>query len=164
MRQNVGWVLGCLLACALGIQTLGAQTVLRHGTDDGDCGRWAEKAFARGKVPPFSFTYGDVPSEKLLPHWKFSRKELTSAKETEALTSYTWTDPQTGLQVEAQVKRFTDWNATEWVLRFRNTSDKDTPQIAQVRTVDLYQRSSGPIKSSSCPNSSFSVLGTNTCP
>ena len=140
MRQNVGRVLGCLLACALGIQALGAQTVLRHGTDDGDCGRWAEKAFARGKVPPFSFTYGGVPSEKLLPHWKFSRKELTPAKETEALTSYTWTDPQTGLQVEAQVKRFTDWNATEWVLRFRNTSDKDTPQIAQVRTVDLYQQ------------------------
>ena len=140
MRQNVGRVLGCLLACALGIQTLGAQTVLRHGTDDGDCGRWAEKAFARGKVPPFSFTYGGVPSEKLLPRWKFSRKELTPAKETEALTSYTWTDPQTGLQVEARVKRFTDWNAAEWVLFFRNTGSFDTPPIAEVRTVDLYQQ------------------------
>ena len=149
MKSHIARVLGCLLACALGIQVAGAQAALRHGMDDTDCGRWAEKAFVRGKVPPFSFTYGDVPSAKLLPHWKFSRKELTPAKETEALTSYTWTDPQTGLQVEAQVKRFTDWNATEWVLRFRNTGSADTPPLAQIRTVDLYQRSSGPMKSSS---------------
>ena len=140
MKSHIARVLGCLLACALGIQTLGAQTVLRHGTDDGDCGRWAEKAFVRGKVPPFSFTYGGVPSAKLLPHWKFSRQELTPAKETEVLTAYTWTDPRTGLQVEAQVKRFTDWNAAEWVLYFRNTSSSDTPSLAEVRTVDLYQQ------------------------
>ena len=128
------------MACALGIQVAGAQAALRHGMDDTDCGRWAEKAFVRGKVPPFSFTYGGVPSAKLLPHWKFSRTELSSAKETEVLTAYIWTDPRTGLQVEAQVKRFTDWNAAEWVLYFRNTGPSDTPPLAEVRTVDLYQQ------------------------
>lgn len=140
MKSHIARVLGCLLACALGIQVAGAQAALRHGMDDTDCGRWAEKAFVRGKVPPFSFTYGGVPSAKLLPHWKFSRTELTSAKETEALTAYIWTDPRTGLQVEARVKRFTDWNAAEWVLFFRNTGSFDTPPIAEVRTVDLYQQ------------------------
>ena len=82
MKSHIARVLVCLLAFILGMQAAGAQAALRHGVDDTDCGRWAEKAFARGKVPPFSFTYGGVPSEKLLLHWKFSRKELTSAKET----------------------------------------------------------------------------------
>ena len=140
MKSHIARVLGCLLAFILGMQAAGAQAALRHGVDDTDCGRWAEKAFVRGKVPPFSFTYGGVPSAKLLPHWKFSRTELTSTKETEALTAYTWTDSRTGLQVEARVKRFTDWNAAEWVLFFRNTGSFDTPPITEVRTVDLYQQ------------------------
>ena len=140
MKSHIARVLGCLLACVLGLQAAGAQAALRHGVDDTDCGRWAGKAFARGQVPPFSFTYGGVPSAQLLPRWKFSRTELSSAKETEVLTAYTWTDPGTGLQVEAQVKRFTDWNAAEWVLYFRNTGPSDTPPLAEVRTVDLYQQ------------------------
>ena len=148
MKSHIARVLVCLLAFILGMQAAGAQAALRHGVDDTDCGRWAGKAFARGQVPPFSFTYGGVPSAQLLPRWKFSRQELTPAKETEVLTAYTWTDPKTGLQVEAQVKRFTDWNATEWVLLFRNTGSADTPPLAQIRTVDLYQRSSGAMKSS----------------
>ena len=140
MKYHRGRVLGCLLACALGLQTLGAQTALRHGKDDADCGRWALNAFAKGKVPPFSFTYGGVPSARLLPKWRFSARTLPSAKETETLTAYTWTDPRTGLQVEARVKRFSDWNAAEWVLYFRNTSGTDTPQLAEVRTLDFYQQ------------------------
>ena len=137
--KKVAAALGCLLILTLGIQSLRAQTALRHGKDDADCGRWAQGAFAKGKVPPFSFTYGGVPSARLLPLWRFSTRTLPSPKETEALTAYTWTDPRTGLQVEARIKRFNDWNATEWVLYFRNTSGADTPPIAEVRTVDLYQ-------------------------
>ena len=132
---------GILAGLLLEMQPLGAQAVLRHGKDDADCGRWAETAFARGKVPPFSFTYGDVPSAQLLPRWRFSKAALQPERADETLTAYTWTDPRTGLQVEARVKRFSDWNAAEWVLRFRNTGDADTPQIAEVRTVDLCQQS-----------------------
>ncbi len=133
------WVIACMLAGILSVQTAGAQAVLRNGTDDADCRRWTEKAFARGKVPPFSFSYDGVPSAQLLPRWRFNRQELPSPEETEALTAYIWTDVRTGLQVEARVKRFTDWNAAEWVLYFRNTGSSDTPPIAQVRTLDLAQ-------------------------
>ena len=134
-------VLGCLLIGMLCAQTMGAQAVLRQDTDQWDCGRWTESAFARGKVPPFSFTYGGVPSAELLPRWRFSKTALQPERANETLTAYSWTDPRTGLQVEARVKRFSDWNAAEWVLYFRNTSGADTPQIAEVRTVDLVQPS-----------------------
>ena len=139
MKKTIAWILGCLLFWMAGMQPLGAQASLRHGKDDGEIGRWAEKAFAKGKVPPFSFTYGGVSSGKLLPGWRFSARTLPSPKATEALTAYTWTDPRTGLEVTCEVKRFSDWNAAEWVLRFRNTSGADTPQIAEVRTLDLWQ-------------------------
>ena len=145
MKKWTCRVLGCLLAGILGVQGLGAQAVLRHEVDDGDCDRWAERNFARGKVPPFSFTYGGVPSSKLLPRWRFRAQALVSAKQSEMLTAYTWTDPHTGLQVECQVKRFTDFNAVEWVLRFRNTGAVDTPPISAVRTVDLLQLGAGSV-------------------
>ena len=143
MRNRVFATLGCMLVLMLTGQTLGAQAVLRHEKNDGDCGRWAASAFAKGKVPPFSFTYGGVPSANLLPRWRFSTQTLPSPKETETLTAYTWTDPRTGLQVEVRVKRFSDWNAAEWVLYFRNPSDTDTPPIAEVRTLDLFQQAAG---------------------
>ena len=141
MRKTLTAVLGCLMIGMLCAQTLGAQAVLRQDTDEWDCGRWIGTAFAQGKVPPFSFSYGGVPSAKLLPHWRFSKAELQPERANETLTAYLWTDPRTGLQVEARVKRFSDWNAVEWVLRFRNTSGADTPQLAEVRTVDLAQPS-----------------------
>ena len=86
MRKCVVAVLAVLLAWTQNIQTMGAQTVLRHGKDDADCVRWTETAFARGKVPPFSFTYGGVPSAQLLPRWRFSRQELSGVRADEALT------------------------------------------------------------------------------
>ena len=146
MKKTMTAVLGCLLIGMLWAQALGAQAVLRQDTDEWDCGRWMETAFARGKVPPFSFTYGGVPSAKLLPRWRFSKAACALSKHpNETLTAYTWTDPRTGLQVECRVKRFSDWNAAEWVLRFRNTSGADTPQLAEVRTLDLVQPAGGTV-------------------
>lgn len=105
-----------------------------------DCAAaWAERSFAAGKVPPFSFNYGGVPSEKLLPRWRFSRKAVETDKDSEKVTACLWTDPRTGLQVECRVKLFSDFNAAEWVLVFRNTGRSDSPRLSQVRTIDLEQ-------------------------
>ena len=139
MRNSITTVFVCLLAWVLVSPRAGAQVTLRDDTDVWDCGKWTGSVFAKGTVPPFSFTYGGVPSAKLLPRWRFSKTVLESGRTDESLISYTWTDPGSGFQVEARVKRFSDWNAAEWVLLFRNTGKKDTPQIASVRTVDLTQ-------------------------
>lgn len=147
MRKTVAAV-GCIIFLMFLGQTLCAQPAFRHGTPVTDCDRWVGSTFAKGKVPPFSFTYGGVPSDRLLPKWRFSTRTLEPGRANESLVSYAWKDPRTGLQVECLVKRFTDFNAAEWVLVFRNTGKKDTPSIAQVRTVDLKQQCADPAQSS----------------
>lgn len=77
---------------------------------------------------PFSFIYGDQSSDELLPFWKFLAEELDSLR-----TRYSWTDPKTGLVVEARVRRFEKFAAIEWVLNFINTGDADTPILSDVR-------------------------------
>ena len=49
----------------------------------------------------------------------------------------TWTDPQTGLQVEWQVTRFADFPAVEWVLWSNNSGSADTAIIENVLAADL---------------------------
>lgn len=101
------------------------------------CEKWAAKAFAKGKVPPFSFVYEDVPSAEFIKKWHYEAHTLPAAEENVAERVYTYTDPVTGLQVECRVKTFGDFNAMEWVLRFRNTADANSPTIEQVKVVDL---------------------------
>lgn len=126
------------LSLSVAIQAF-AQAEFTFPAGENGCSSWVAQHFARGKVPPFSFEYGGVPSSKLLPRWKFSVRKLEPERSGEALTSYSWTDPRTGLRVECVAKTFDDFNAMEWVLRFRNTSSSDTPAISSVRTVDLRQ-------------------------
>ena len=97
-----------------------------------------------GFIPAFSFKYGDRDSEDLLPEWKYSSCELRPEREGESLRSHIWKDPHTGLEVECRVKRFDGFDAIEWVLYFRNTSDKDTPVLSRVKTADLFHKS--PVK------------------
>ncbi len=119
----------------------GAQSVMRmKGTD---CGTWSEKAFAKGKIPPFSFVYGDITSGEFIRKWNYEVRNLTPSEQGVTKRAYIYTDPKTGLQVECRVKTFADFNAMEWVLHFRNTSGADTPTIEQVKVVDLSPESAG---------------------
>lgn len=102
-----------------------------------ECTKWTETSFSKGKVPPFSFVYDGQNSSDFISKWGYEKKELPSDEKNVRLEAYIYTDPETGLQVECQVKTFTDFNAMEWVLRFRNTSDKDTPEIRDVKVVDI---------------------------
>lgn len=76
---------------------------------------------------PFSFVYGGKSSDELLPTWKFEAKELEPLR-----SLYTWTDPETGLVVEAQTRRFERFAAIETLLTFKNTGEKETPLLSDV--------------------------------
>lgn len=122
-----------LLAAAL---PAAAQSRMRLSDKGTDCNKWVTTAFAKGKVPPFSFLYGNVPSGDMISKWSYKAETLpTKDNVTERI--YTYTDPKTGLQVICNVKTFTDFNAMEWVLHFRNTSEQNSPKIEQVKVVDL---------------------------
>jgi alpha-galactosidase len=87
---------------------------------------------------PFSFEYGGVGSAELLKTWH--RESQTTA--TEETVDYTvrWTDPESSLAVVAEVRCFKRYPAVDWVLRFENTGQQDTPVIAGIQPLDILLR------------------------
>ena len=54
---------------------------------------------------------------------------------------FSYTDPISGLTAECIVDGFPEFNAVEWVLHFRNGSDKKSAQLRAVNVVDLTWKS-----------------------
>lgn len=102
-----------------------------------DCAKWLSKSFAKGVVPPFSFTLDGKSSSSFIKKWSFSAGKPVAAEDGSVRRSYFWTDPVSGLQVECAVKSFADFNAMEWVLHLRNTGKTDSPKISDIKSVDL---------------------------
>ncbi|MCQ2142658.1 MAG: alpha-galactosidase [Bacteroidales bacterium] len=119
------------------------QTITFPKEGEAGCDAFLARSFRKGVVPPFSFEYGGKPSKDFIKGWTFSSTKLTPERAGETLTKYAWKDPKTGLEVFCKVKRFSDYNAMEWVLGFSNKGSKNTPQITAVKVVDLACASAG---------------------
>lgn len=101
---------------------------------------WADEdrqPFIAG-APPFSFIYDGAPSAQLLPTWKHHAQTTTTKGRT--VHAAHWTDPKTGLRVEATATAFERYPAVEWVLHFENTGAQDTPIIENIQTLDAQLR------------------------
>lgn len=85
---------------------------------------------------PFSFVYGGKPSTELLPKWKRMLPEQPKVPGKQ-LDWTIYEDPDTKLQVTCELRRFDDFPAVEWVLRFANAGTADTPIIEGIRPLDL---------------------------
>ena len=80
---------------------------------------------------PFSFTYGGNSSAQLLTAWKMTH-EVKEGKDGR-LQVYSYADPATHLRVTAEVRLYPDFpGVADWVLRFRNDGDFDTPIIENI--------------------------------
>ncbi len=112
-------------------------------------------------VPPFSFTYGGIPSSQLLPTMSRTVSEVSSRLEAKPNAYQTridqdalnrriflisWKNPLSGLEIVATVSEFKDYPAAEWVLTFTNSGSADTPIIENIQAVDVGLRS-GYVKS-----------------
>jgi alpha-galactosidase len=103
------------------------------------------RALAKGSVEPFfSFTYDGKPSAELLKTWELKRaSRQLDDKRTEHTLVYT--DPKTGLTLRCVGIEYRDFPTVEWTLYFKNTSDKDTPILADIQAIDLQiERQPGP--------------------
>lgn len=78
-----------------------------------------------------SFVYDGKPSTELLPGWESS---LSVDEDTSTLVR---TDPVSGLRVTRILTVLPCRDAAEWSIAFTNTSDRATPLIEQIRTLDL---------------------------
>jgi len=92
--------------------------------------------FDQQAKPPFSFVYGDQPSDKLLADWprKVETKKLDAAR-TQHTTR--WTDPKTGLEVRCVAVDFNDYPAVEWTVYFKNDGTNSTPILKDIQGLDM---------------------------
>ena len=98
--------------------------------------QWIEQQFNKGKIPPFSFVYGGKESHSFIKSWQFKSEKIKVTEPDSEAFVYSYTDKQSGLVVTCNVIVFNDFPAVEWVLKFSNTSGKNTPLIEKVAVID----------------------------
>jgi alpha-galactosidase len=99
--------------------------------------QWAQRfAPSADAAVPFSFVMDSQLSATLWSSWnRASDAEKSSASGVRR--SVSWRDPKTDLLVTAEMVRFHDFPAVEWVLRFKNEGSTDSPILSQVLPLDL---------------------------
>jgi len=105
-------------------------------SDQTKVSRWVKENFAKGVVPPFSFVYEGKPSRSFITNWEYSAEKLKSTGPDIEESIYTYSDGKSGIVVKCSVTCFNDFNAVEWVVRFKNTSSQNTPIIERAAVID----------------------------
>jgi alpha-galactosidase len=101
-----------------------------------DVARWVEDNFSRGKIPPFSFVYGGRNSDTFIKGWGYRVEKVKSSDADINETVYTYSERSGVLVVKCTVTWYNDFQAVEWVLRFLNNSNRNTPVIENVKAVN----------------------------
>ena len=84
---------------------------------------------------PFSFVYAGQDLHALREQWQIGCP-ASSHRAGVQVRTFTYAHQQTGLVVQAELSTYTDVPALEWVLRFSDPGDRDTPIIEDIRAVD----------------------------
>lgn len=84
---------------------------------------------------PFSFKYGGIASATLLSKWDYI--ETQELFEDFAIYRHVYKCPISRLCITAEVKKYKQLPAVEWVLYFHNESDKNTPIIENILPIDI---------------------------
>ncbi len=106
-------------------------------TVPGDISKWISSTFAKGKIPPFSFVYNEKTSASFIKKWNYSFIKETNNDPRVIRYRVSYTDPVTGLKVDAHIRGFQNFKTVEWMLNFTNTTVKNSPVIEEVKVVDL---------------------------
>ena len=105
-------------------------------TSSDDGGSWIAAQFGPGILPPFSFRYAGKPSEQFIRGWEFSHEsQAVDGGRTEH--AFTYTDPETQLQVRCECSVFKEFPAIEWVLKLKNGGQDDTPLLEDLQVLDV---------------------------
>lgn len=88
-----------------------------------------------GKAP-FSFIYGDIPSQDFLEKWYVGSNSVPAADGSVAHT-VTFADTNTGLTCVLELTEYQDNPAVEWLVRFRNGGAHDTPLLSDILAADI---------------------------
>jgi alpha-galactosidase len=104
-------------------------------TEDIDVCQWASVHFAKGKIPPFSFVYGGKSSDSFITSWQYSSEKVKTDEPGVEKYVYSYSDKKSGLVVKCDVTCYTRFQSVEWMVRFLNTSEKNTPLIEKAEAI-----------------------------
>jgi len=139
-RGNAGsikeMVITILMAIFVYGNTANCQTIQELPSSNTDVHKWIEQHFAKGKIPPFSFTYRSRYSDNFITRWQYSAMNLETVDPNAEKSVYTYTDKRSGLVVKCFVTWYQDFPAVEWVLKFSNNSNRNTPVIEKVNAIN----------------------------
>ncbi len=85
-------------------------------------------------LPPFSFRYGGQDGASLLVQWR--REEEIQDMPGGEIHRITFTDPGSGLKVKTEARLYAQHDAVDWVIRFQNSGNADTPLLEAVQPLD----------------------------
>jgi alpha-galactosidase len=113
-----------------------SQTIQSDIAYPADVQKWIGQNFAKGKIPPFSFVYGGKKSDSFIKSWQFKAEKLKPEDPSILEYIYTYSDKNSGLTVKCFVTSFSDFPAVEWVLKFSNSSAKNSLLIEKAAVAD----------------------------
>jgi len=109
---------------------------------------WLDDRFTRDGDPlPFSFAYGGQTFSGAFPaNWK-SERIADDSNPKQLRRTLRWSDPDTGLEVQCDAVLHRGFDAVEWVIRFANTGNVETPVLEDIRAADFAWDAGGPSRS-----------------
>jgi alpha-galactosidase len=89
-----------------------------------------------------SFILGGKPSAALLPNWtrEVHQSVLPGVGESFEVV---YQDPESRMEVRLHAKCFKDFPAVEWLVRFKNNGDKESPLLENIQAMDTVFRLPG---------------------
>lgn len=93
--------------------------------------------FAKGKTPPFSFIYGGTSSKEFIRKWKHSIEKQPGNEPGVVRYLAIYTESETGLKVECEIKGYPAFKALEWTIHFTNMGTANSKNLKQVKAIDM---------------------------
>lgn len=93
--------------------------------------------FAKGKTPPFSFVYGGISSKEFIRKWKHSIEKQPDNEPGVVRYLATYTESETGLKIECEIKGYPAFKALEWTIHFTNMGAANSKNLKQVKAIDM---------------------------
>lgn len=95
---------------------------------------WIDAFFDNHNGVPFSFTLEGQPSDRFITTWPCTIEESIDADRRKKII--TLVDPESRLQLLCECVYWDGEDAVDWVLRFKNLGDVDSPVISNIRSLD----------------------------
>ena len=93
--------------------------------------------FTKGKTPPFSFVYGGISSKEFIRKWKHSIEKQPGNEPGVVRYLATYTESETGLKIECEIKGYPTFKALEWTIHFTNIGTANSKNLKQVKAIDM---------------------------